>query len=170
ARRVLAFPSADPPQGARARQEPAAAEGGRAVASPRGRARPEAWVLDSSRRLAPRRAGAVRARDALRRDASSPGVFRAGRRRAPAGRTRSWTRGPVAPDLGIARVHALARATCRRCPPRHLVGGAHGVDADPEVHSREHRRGGPRERLASRLAMRVWIDMTASAHPLVFRP
>src|SRR5207245_6168005 len=49
--------------------------------------------------------------------------------------------------LGVARLHALVRASCRAAAAALALGaygGARGV--------------------------RVWIDMTASAHVLVFRP
>ena len=53
-------------------------------------------------------------------------------------------RGPLAPALGAARVHALVRAARRARSPRRLIGECHRV--------------------------KVWVDFTASAHPLVFRP
>ena len=62
-------------------------------------------------------------------------------------RARRRPRGPEPPALGAARVHALVRAPCR------AGAAAAALRAD----------GG-----AGR--MRVWVDMTASAHVLVFRP
>ena len=54
------------------------------------------------------------ARDvALAGDAAPPGLLRAGRGHAPAGRARRGPRGPLPPALGTARVHALARAARR---------------------------------------------------------
>ena len=52
----------------------------RAAPPARDRARPQARVLDPGRRLAPRRAGAVRPRDALARHAAPPGLLPARRR------------------------------------------------------------------------------------------
>ena len=101
----------------------------------------------------------------LRRDAAAPGLHRPRSCVATARRPRGRSGRSVAPAVGTARVHALARATRRGNPPRRDARGDGGrLD--------ETRPGGrcrPGERLAS-ARMRVWIDMTASAHPLVFRP
>ena len=78
--------------------------------------------------------------DNLRRQ----GFLQPERRRPAARRPRSGPRGPLPPALGPARLHALARAPRRRHPPRCAA------------------RAGRR--------VKVWVDFTASAHPLVFRP
>ena len=86
------------------------------------------------------------ARETLSRETlARQGFFRTGDGRAPDRRPRRGARGPVAPAVGPPRVHALAR-TARR-----------GRDARRVA--RERRR-----------VMKVWVDLTASAHPLVFRP
>ena len=66
-----------------------------------------------------------------------------GRQPAP-GRPRRGPRGPFAAALGPHGLHPVARAARRRCPPRCAA------------------RAG--------LRVKVWVDFTASAHPLVFRP
>ncbi len=75
-RRELRVLAAGPAQGARLLEEAAAAEGGRAAAPGRGRPRAQARLLDPGGRLAARRAGAVRARDALAGDAPAAGIPR----------------------------------------------------------------------------------------------
>src|SRR4029077_15629843 len=54
-------------------------------------------------------------------------------------------RGPVAPAVGPPRVHALARTARRGRDARRAARECHRF-------------------------MKVWVDLTASAHPLVFRP
>ena len=86
------------------------------------------------------------ARETLAPETLRPaGLPAAGGGDARARRARRRARGPLAPALGPARVHALVRAARRGRPPR-------------------------RRRSSGLVAMKVWIDMTASAHPLVFRP
>src|SRR5438477_358796 len=98
------------PQGAWSREEGAAAEGGRAAPAARDCARPQTRLLDSRRRLAPRRARSVRARDALAGDAALTGFLRAEARPAATRRARRRRAGLEPPALGIARVHAVVRA------------------------------------------------------------
>ena len=104
--------AADAAQGARAPEEGAAAEGGRAAPAARDHPREEARLLDSGRGVAARRARAVRARDALGRDAAAPGLLRAGAvtrlldEHVAGGRLEP-------PALGAARVHALVRTAGR---------------------------------------------------------
>ena len=101
---------------------------------------------------------------------------------ARARRPRRAPRGPLAPALGAARLHAVVRAHVERIP-------AHGRLARAMTAARVARRGSrpsppifsgiarelsscvtPTARGATVGPMRVWIDMTAPAHPLVFRP
>ena len=99
-----------PAQGARAAQEDPPAQGGRAADPARAPAPAQARLLDPGRGLAARRPRAVRARDALGRDAAAPGLLPARGRDAADRRPRRGPRGPEPPALGAARVHALARA------------------------------------------------------------
>ena len=131
-------------QGARPAEEAAAAQGRRAAAARGGRARPEARLLDSRRGLAARRPAPVRARDAQPGERAQAGVPAAGGRQPAPGRPRRGPRGPFAAALGPHGLHPVARAARRRCPPRCAA------------------RAG--------LRVKVWVDFTASAHPLVFRP
>ncbi len=108
--------------------------------------RAQARLLDPGRVLAAGRAAAIRARDARPRHASPPGLPRARGGRAPARRPRPSPRRPLAAAVGADDVHAVVRTSRRGDRPRD-------------------------RRLPPGLgAVRVWIDMTASAHPLVFRP
>src|SRR5262249_56600410 len=109
------------------------------------RARTEAGVLDPGGGVAARRARAVRTRDAGAGDTAEAGISAAGGGHGGARPARVGSRGPLAAGVGAARIHALARAARR------------GDQA------RRRARTGSRR-------VRVWIDMTASAHPLVFRP
>ena len=93
-------------------------QGGRAAAAARGRARPQARLLDPGGRVAARRARAVRARDARAGDDPPAGLPAAAGGHARARRPRRRPRGPLAPALGPARVHALVRAPRRGRPPR----------------------------------------------------
>src|SRR5439155_4444272 len=111
-------------QGARAFEEGAAAQGGRAIASARGRARAQAGLLDPGGCVAPRRARAVRARDAVTRDPALAGVLPARACDAPARRARRRRGGLEPPALGAALGHALARA------PRRAGAAAASVGAD----------------------------------------
>src|SRR5262249_37615639 len=101
-------------------KEGAAAQGRRPVAAGGDRAGQEGGVLDPRRGVAPRRARAVRARDAVRGDVATAGLLRAPRRAGAARRSRRGPGGSEPPALGAARVHALARAPRRaragRCP------------------------------------------------------
>ena len=136
-----------PAQGARPQEEGAAAQG-RGAADPAGAAAAaQARVLDSRGRLASRRARAVRAGDALRRDVAPPGLLPARDGDEADRRPRRGARGPEPPAVGPAHVHALARA-------------ARGANARPA-------RGA-----AARSArqVKVWVDISAPAHVLVFRP
>src|SRR5206468_10753810 len=63
-------------------------------------------------------------------------------------RARRRARRPIPPALGAARLHAVARA-----PRRARAGPLARAEAS-----------------AARRLMNVWVDMTASAHVLVFRP
>src|SRR5262249_9261482 len=89
----------------------------------------------------------VRSRDALGRDAAASWLLRAGAGDATPRRARRGCRGLEPPALGAARVHALVRATGR--------AGAAAPTIRPDGSTRR---------------MKVWIDMTAPAHVLVFRP
>ena len=97
-------------------EETPAAQGGRAVASPRDRARPEARLLDSRRRLAARRPGAVRPRDPLARHAAAAGIPATGGGDATDRRPRRASSRSLPAALGAARVHPLVR-TARRGHP-----------------------------------------------------
>ena len=107
------------PPGARAAQEGAAAQGGRAARPEPDRARQEARLLDPGRGVAARRARAVRARDAVAGLASPPGLLPARGREHAARPPRRRPGGPLPPALGPAGLHALARAT-RRAEPEAL--------------------------------------------------
>src|SRR5262249_33436487 len=81
-----------------------------AAAAARDRARQEARVLDPSRGVAARRARAVRTRDAVRRDIAAAGILRASSGAGVARRACRRPGGSEPSAVGIARVHALARA------------------------------------------------------------
>ena len=94
-------------------------------------------------------ASSSRSRATFSRDETSGGRAISTRRRpARARRPRRGTRRPVAPALGPARAGALARGACR---------------ANAGRAAERARRGGGRR-------LKIWVDMTASAHVLVFRP
>src|SRR5204863_6596033 len=131
--------------GAELREEAGSApRAGAALATTRG-SRPEARFLHTRRRLAEGRARAVRTRDSLRRHVATAGDPRSRCHTPHARRARLRDGRPLTAALGAARVHALVRAA---------------------------RRGDHARRVArpGRRTVRVWVDMTASAHPLVFRP
>ena len=101
----------EPAQGARPQEEDPAAEGrGTAASRTSSLTAAQARVLDPRGRLAPRRARAVRAGDALGRDLAPTGLLPARRGDEAAGRPRRGARGPEPPAVGAADVHALARA------------------------------------------------------------
>src|SRR5206468_1587787 len=93
------------------------------------------------------RARTVRTRDAGAREPSAAGVLPAGAGRAADRRTRRGPRGLEPPAVGAARIHALVRAA-RRAGTAPARVGADG----------------------SARRVKVWIDVTAPAHVLVFRP
>ena len=99
----------------------------------------------------------------------------------------SGARGSLAPALGPARVHALVRAPRRgRQARRTARAGARGLSNRPRPAPGLSIFRVPTSRpiaveataepvtrvcqFSEVRAVRVWIDMTASAHPLVFRP
>src|SRR6185437_16751073 len=127
--------AAGPPPGERAAQEGAAAEGGRSARPRPAHPRQEARLFDPGRRLAARRAGAVRPRDAERRHAATSGLLPARGRHDPDRPPRCRQGRPLAPALGPARVHPLVRAPCRARtagPARAAPGGARPLTELPE--------------------------------------
>src|SRR5205807_7948239 len=113
------------------------------------RLREEARVLDPCGSVATRRARAVCPRDARAGPAPAPGLLPARRSDAADRRPRRGRRRPQPAALGPARVHALARAPRRPNADR---------SATQPVAKRR------------RLEVRVWVDMTAAAHVVVFPP
>ena len=153
----FALRAADEAQGARALEEGAAAQGGRAAAAARGRARAQARLLDPRRRVAARRARAVRARDALAGDAA-----RARGSSSPTPVTRLLDEHVAGSEDCSRQLWGLLAFTLWY--ERHVEQSrrpARWLGIDPQ---RQWRRACVAER------MKVWIDMTASAHVLVFRP
>src|SRR5262249_32959414 len=118
----------------------------RAAPPARGGARTQARLLDPCGRVAARRARAVRARDAFTGDAPPPGPVAACGRYPRARRPRRRPCRPLAAALGPPLADALVRAP-RRGHHTGRVARARGC-----------------------VWMRVWLDLTASAHPLVYRP
>src|SRR5262249_15973015 len=96
-----------------AREEASPPSRARAAAAARGRARPQARLLDSCGRMAPRRARAVRTRDALAPDAEPPRFLppsaRSPRPRRPPRRTRRSLETALGPPLADALVRAARR-------------------------------------------------------------
>ena len=131
--RVLAAGAA---QGARLLEEAAAAEGGRAAAAGRGRARPQARLLDPGGGVAARRARAVRARDALGRDAAAAGLPPSPRRsRACSTTTSRAARTCRASSGGCSRSRSGTSATSRAS--RRDAGLAAGSSPDDAARSSE---------------------------------
>src|SRR5262249_20269852 len=97
--------------------------------------------------LAPRRARAVRPGDVVAGEPAAPGLLPGTAGHAAARRARHRAGGLEPPAVGAARVHALVRAA------RRAGTAAARVGAD----------GGAR-------SVKAWIDITAPAHVLVFRP
>ena len=123
-------------------------QGGRAAAAARGRARPQARLLDPGGGLAARRPRAVRARDALGGHAAPAGLLPARGGHARARRARRRPRRSLAPAVGPARVHALARASRRRHQARRAARGG----ASHEGLVRLHRERAPARVPAARRA------------------
>ena len=96
--------ASDPTQDPRPLEEGPAAQGSRAAPAARDRPRQEARLLDPGRGLAPRRARAVRAADALARDAAAPGLLPA----------RMWSRGSSTTTSPAARTAAASSGACSR--------------------------------------------------------
>src|SRR5207342_2081244 len=135
-----------PAQGARTAQEDSPPQGGSAPDPVRAPGPAQARVLDPGRGLVAGRPRAVRPRDALGGDAPAPGLLPAGGGDAADRRPRRRPRGPEPPALGAARIHAVARA-------------ARG--ANPWGAARAEARSA---------RVKVWVDISAPAHVLVFRP
>ncbi len=145
-RRQLRVLAAGAAQGARPLEEAAAAEGGRAAAAARGRARAEA------------RASRSRPRPGCAASSSRSRARRSRRRRCAA--RASCSREAV--DARARRRTSPAATTCRAS-----CGACSRSRSGTSTTSRASRRDAP---LARRRRMKVWVDFTASAHPLVFRP
>ena len=181
--RVLAARAA---QGARPLEEAAAAEGGRAAAAARGRERSQARLLDPRGGVAARRARAVRARDARAGDAPAPGLPPARGRRARCS-TITWPGARIsrASSGACSRSRSGTSATSRASGATQGSSGCSRVEqpaapgsravnspvpTSAPLPSRLRRTCDAREPVSEVRFVRVWIDMTASAHPLVFRP
>src|SRR5439155_22127744 len=100
-------------EGARPGEEGAAAARGSATPAAEDRLRAQARLLDPGRCLAAWRARAVRARRPRTRHPRAAGLLPPRRGATRPRRPRLRPRGPKPPALGLARLHALARAACR---------------------------------------------------------
>ena len=120
-------------------------QGGRAAASARGRPRPQARLLDPRGGVAARGARAVRARDAR-------------------ARRRSAARASSTPTA-VTRV-LDEHVAGRRDNSRQLWG----LLSFTLWHERHVEGVAPRRLARAGARVKVWVDFTASAHPLVFRP
>src|SRR5439155_25432120 len=135
--------AADAAQGTWASQEAPPPPGGRAAPPAFDRPRTEAGILDPGRRVAARRARAVRPRGAVSGHGPTPGILPAAGGHPVDRRPRLGPRGSLTAALGAALVRVLARALGQGSRARVLSAsldrhdsagtraGVHAADPDP---------------------------------------